>query len=324
MQGRHITEIIIHCSATPEGHNFTVEDIDRWHRAKGWKGCGYHYVIQLDGSVHIGRPENQIGAHCKGHNAHSIGVCYIGGLATNGTPMDTRTPAQRTALRQLISSLTTRHPHATIHGHNEFANKACPCFSVIREYADFNHNAQTHPTHAQGKTRNTKDGLIFCVLAWMLLCTLTLCSCQSTIRTVERSERNTHTQHTVSLAAIDSIMRASASATTLLIRDSTVIYHSPDSTHVFRDRSTLSTMQQHDTLRLTSLVHDTILLVIHDTTFLSSTTSGDSPPTPHSGTPTLSWWDSSLLALGRLTLLLLTVLLTCLVLRRRLTRTPPQ
>lgn len=128
---RKITKIIIHCSATPEGSDYTVADIDRWHKQRGWKGIGYHYVIYRDGSVHPGRPVEQIGAHCTGHNANSIGICYIGGLAAdNKTPKDTRTPAQIQALRDLVGELKKKYPNATIHGHREFANKACPCFDV--------------------------------------------------------------------------------------------------------------------------------------------------------------------------------------------------
>lgn len=131
---RKITEIIIHCSATPAGRHFTVHDIDRWHRARGFSSIGYHYVIYLDGSVHPGRPVEDIGAHCLGHNAHSIGVCYIGGLdADTLEPADTRTPEQRTALRELIAKLQEQYPGATVHGHNEFADKACPCFPVRTE-----------------------------------------------------------------------------------------------------------------------------------------------------------------------------------------------
>ncbi len=90
---RRITEIIIHCSATPEGKDFTVDDIRRWHLARHFADIGYHYVIYRDGSVHKGRAENIAGAHCLGHNAHCIGFCYIGGVAKDGkTPKDTRTP----------------------------------------------------------------------------------------------------------------------------------------------------------------------------------------------------------------------------------------
>lgn len=132
---RSINEIIVHCSATPAGRNFTVEDIDRWHRQRGFVRIGYHWVVYLDGSVHAGRPESMVGAHCKGHNLHSIGVCYVGGLY--GTkPADTRTPEQKQALRRLLREIKGRYPGATIHGHREFANKACPCYDAAAEYAD--------------------------------------------------------------------------------------------------------------------------------------------------------------------------------------------
>ena len=131
---RQITEIIIHCSATPIGKDYTVEDIDKWHKVKGWKGIGYHYVIYLDGSVHKGRPEEEIGAHCKGHNSNSIGICYIGGLDEFGEPEDTRTDKQKEALIVLLKALKAKYPDATIHGHQEFAAKACPCFDAKEEY----------------------------------------------------------------------------------------------------------------------------------------------------------------------------------------------
>lgn len=128
---RKITEIILHCAATPEGKDYTVAQIDEWHRARGFEGIGYHYVIGRDGRVHSGREPDKAGAHCTGHNAHSIGVCYIGGLATDGkTPKDTRTPAQRRALEALVCQLLAVHPGATVHGHNEYAAKACPSFNV--------------------------------------------------------------------------------------------------------------------------------------------------------------------------------------------------
>ena len=130
---RKITEIIIHCSATPRGVHHTVTDIDSWHRQRGFNKIGYHYVIYLDGSIHKGRPVEEIGAHCLGHNAHSIGVCYIGGLDEGFAPCDTRTPQQRKALRELVVQLQQQYPGATVHGHNEFADKACPCFRVRTE-----------------------------------------------------------------------------------------------------------------------------------------------------------------------------------------------
>lgn len=133
---RKINQIIVHCSATPEGKDFTVQQIDVWHRQRGFRCIGYHYVIYRDGSVHRGRPEDRVGAHCTGHNAHSIGVCYIGGCASDGkTPKDTRTDAQRAALVKLLRELKAKYTVAAIHGHRDFANKACPSFDATKEYA---------------------------------------------------------------------------------------------------------------------------------------------------------------------------------------------
>ena len=134
MNHRQIDKIIVHCSATKAGKAFNAADITRWHKERGFVTIGYHYVVLLDGTIETGRPESQIGAHCKGHNARSIGVCYIGGLDSNGNPCDTRTPAQRRAMRQLIDSLRTRYPSAKVIGHNRQSAKACPCFDAESEY----------------------------------------------------------------------------------------------------------------------------------------------------------------------------------------------
>ena len=134
---RKITEIIVHCSATAEGKNFGAKDIDLWHRAQGWDCIGYHYVVRLDGTVEEGRPVERIGAHCKGHNAYSIGVCYVGGVAADGkTPKDTRTAAQKAALISLIRRLKSNYPGAKVYGHRDFARKACPCFEAKSEYSE--------------------------------------------------------------------------------------------------------------------------------------------------------------------------------------------
>lgn len=130
-----ITEIIIHCSATREGADYHASDIDRWHKQRGFKRIGYHYVIDLDGTIEGGRPENEIGAHCTGHNGNSIGVCYVGGLSADGKPKDTRTDAQKRSLQQLLRMLVKKYPQATIHSHRDFANKACPSFDATKEYA---------------------------------------------------------------------------------------------------------------------------------------------------------------------------------------------
>lgn len=133
---RNIKELIVHCSATPEGKDFTVNDIRKWHLARGFSDVGYHYVIYRDGSIHVGRNESVSGAHCTGHNTISIGICYIGGLATDGkTPKDTRTPAQKASLLKLLRELKAKYPKAKIHSHKDFANKACPSFDATNEYA---------------------------------------------------------------------------------------------------------------------------------------------------------------------------------------------
>ena len=127
---RTITEIIIHCTATRPNAICTVGSIRRYHHSLGWRDIGYHYVIYPDGSVHAGRPVEQPGAHTEGHNAHSIGIAYVGGLDADGRPADTRTPLQRLALLQLVQDLMEEHNITSIHGHNEYAAKACPCFDV--------------------------------------------------------------------------------------------------------------------------------------------------------------------------------------------------
>lgn len=147
---RAINEIIIHCSATPEGRDVSVADIRQWHLQRGFNDIGYHYVVYRDGSVHIGRALRLVGAHCLGHNAHSIGICYIGGVdARTLKPKDTRTPEQKVALRKLIDELRTRFPKARVLGHRDTSPdkngngkierwewlKDCPCFDAVKEYS---------------------------------------------------------------------------------------------------------------------------------------------------------------------------------------------
>jgi N-acetylmuramoyl-L-alanine amidase len=132
---RVIDKIIIHCSATPERKHFTTEDINNWHIQRGFKNIGYHYVIYLDGSIHKGRPEEEIGAHCTGANTTSIGICYIGGIdALTRKPKDTRTDAQKESLVKLVNELKNKYPSAIVLGHNELSNKDCPCFDVKAEF----------------------------------------------------------------------------------------------------------------------------------------------------------------------------------------------
>lgn len=132
---RAINEIIIHCSATAEGKDYTTSQIKQWHLARGFSDIGYHWVIYRDGSIHQGRDESKVGAHCTGHNSYSIGVCYIGGCSTDGkTPKDTRTENQKASLIKLLKELKMKYPKAKIYPHYKFANKACPCFDAEKEY----------------------------------------------------------------------------------------------------------------------------------------------------------------------------------------------
>ncbi len=131
---RIINKIILHCSATPEGRDVDMEELREWHKARGFSDVGYHYVIHINGLMEVGRPIGKIGAHCKGYNKDSIGICYIGGLDKDGKPKDTRTEEQKQGLFYLVSELKKQFMAATIHGHNEFSDKACPCFDVSKEY----------------------------------------------------------------------------------------------------------------------------------------------------------------------------------------------
>ena len=137
---RSITLIIVHCSAVRPDQTSSAAQIDTWHRRDNhWKfGIGYHYVIRRDGTIEPGRPEWMIGAHCKNHNAHSIGVCYEGGYDARGQPADTRTEAQKAAMRRLLEELHGRYPRAVILGHRDLnPGKDCPGYKdVAKEYAD--------------------------------------------------------------------------------------------------------------------------------------------------------------------------------------------
>ena len=135
---RTITLIIIHCSATPEGRRLDFETCRQDHiRHRGFTDIGYHFYITRDGEIHRGRPLEKVGAHCRNHNRHSIGICYEGGLDENGVPADTRTYAQKCSLLDLLRQLKTDYPNARISGHRQLSSsihKACPCFDAKSEY----------------------------------------------------------------------------------------------------------------------------------------------------------------------------------------------
>lgn len=138
METRRIDYIVVHCSATKEGKNYRAADIDRWHKERGYKKIGYHYVIDLEGKVEKGREESEIGAHVQGYNSNSIGICYIGGLDKEGKSKDTRTSEQKRSILKLLGELTLKYQYAQIKGHKDFkgVNKGCPCFDAKNEYKD--------------------------------------------------------------------------------------------------------------------------------------------------------------------------------------------
>ena len=141
---RKVNDIILHCSATPEGKDYTVDTIRSWHKAQGWSDIGYHYVIYRDGSINKGRDEQLVGTHCSGHNSYSIGVCYIGGCDSTGkTPKDTRTKEQKVSQYKLVHDLLDKYGLTidNVHCHNSYTNKkACPSFKLEdfkKEYKDY-------------------------------------------------------------------------------------------------------------------------------------------------------------------------------------------
>ena len=148
---RTINLIVIHCSATREDKSFTEFDLDVCHRRRGFNGTGYHFYIRKNGDIKTTRKIERIGAHAKGYNAHSIGICYEGGLDCRGRPADTRTPAQRATLRQLVEQLQRKFPGCRVCGHRDLSPdlngngeiepeewmKACPCFDAEQEFKEF-------------------------------------------------------------------------------------------------------------------------------------------------------------------------------------------
>ena len=137
---KEVLYLVVHCSCTRVSQRVTVDDIDRWHRAKNWAMCGYHWVIYQDGSIHQGRPEKYAGSHVRHYNQHAIGICYIGGMDDKGYYADTRTPEQKAALYFLLKDLKEAYPQAKIVGHRDFPNvaKSCPNFDCQKEYAELN------------------------------------------------------------------------------------------------------------------------------------------------------------------------------------------
>ena len=149
---RTINLIVVHCSATQGNRMLSPEALDLMHRRRGFNGTGYHYYIRKDGTVHLTRPVERIGAHVKGFNANSIGICYEGGLDSRGRPADTRTTEQPAYLRLQVNQLKQCFPACRVCGHRDLSPdlngdgeiepeewiKACPCFEVKREFSGSN------------------------------------------------------------------------------------------------------------------------------------------------------------------------------------------
>ncbi len=140
---KNIEKIIIHCSATREGDDsINAEVIDRWHKKRGWKGIGYHFVILINGLIETGRMINKCGAHTKGLNCSSISICYVGGVESERNEdgkyeaKDTRTLKQKETMLELLHVLRKMYPEAKIHSHRDFAAKACPSFDATTEYCN--------------------------------------------------------------------------------------------------------------------------------------------------------------------------------------------
>ena len=131
---RFISKIIIHCSATKPDQDIGLDEIRKWHLKRGFNDIGYHYVVRLNGTMDIGRPIERVGAHVRGHNKESIGICYVGGLNYKGIPEDTRLKCQKEQLIAILKQLKEEFPTAEIIGHNDISSKACPCFDAKEEY----------------------------------------------------------------------------------------------------------------------------------------------------------------------------------------------
>jgi N-acetylmuramoyl-L-alanine amidase len=125
--------LVVHCSATQCKADIGATKINEWHRAKGWKCIGYHYVIHRDGLIEYGRDTNVIGAHVEDHNANSIGICLVGGVGSDGkTAENNFTKDQFKSLKALLIELKSKYPKAVIQGHRDFpdVHKDCPCFDT--------------------------------------------------------------------------------------------------------------------------------------------------------------------------------------------------
>ena len=135
-----VNYIVIHGAATKEDQDIGVEEIRRWHRQRGWLDVGYHYVIRRDGTIETGRPNDAPGAHARGFNHISLGICLVGGVDGSNNPESNYTHAQWESLEALTRDLLVKHPDATVLGHRDLpkVNKACPSFDAVAWWASRN------------------------------------------------------------------------------------------------------------------------------------------------------------------------------------------
>ena len=138
---RTLTKIVLHCSATQEGKDYSAATIRKWHTdpPRNWSDIGYHYVIRNDerGTIELGRDVQRSGAHVRGENADSIGIVYIGGVDKDMKAKDTMTDVQEASFRKLVASLRMVFGDLKLYGHNDFTDKkACPSFKVSEKFKE--------------------------------------------------------------------------------------------------------------------------------------------------------------------------------------------
>jgi N-acetyl-anhydromuramyl-L-alanine amidase AmpD len=166
MSNQPVTHLVLHYSATYADQDLDVRDIDRMHRARGFNGCGYHYVIKRDGMIERGRKETEIGAHVGGQNTGKLGICLIGGLERSSglnVGVDNRTDAQKRSAASLIRELLVRYPGAKVLGHRDLAATLCPAYDAAAWWASVQQN-ERKAASVQNSAPNSLASIIAALL----------------------------------------------------------------------------------------------------------------------------------------------------------------